>query len=193
MLLDEPELLVALVAQDFPEQADCVVLLRELFDARDDACSPLDDQVLEPVSLVEVCVHVLLHRLSWQLVLLALLVVLHFLAVDVVDDVSQLLQTQVSDLSGTNLTTHVVALVDLFPHRHRPIGAVVPGTGVASYGLLGCLGSSWSLVGDLSFLFGVFDESVEVLFVLFFQRLDLSKQLTLFFSLFVDIRSVIFL
>ena len=121
MLLDEPELLVALVAQDFPEQADCVVLLRELFDARDDACSPLDDQVLEPVSLVEVCVHVLLHRLSWQLVLLALLVVLHLLAVDVVDDVSQLLQTQVSDLSGTNLTTHVVALVDLFPHRHRPI------------------------------------------------------------------------
>ena len=46
---------------------------------------------------------------------------------------------------------------------------------MASGTLLGCLGSGWSLVGDLGFLLGVFDESVKVLFVLFLQRLDLSK------------------
>ena len=89
--------------------------------------SPLHDQALQPVPLVQVRVHVLLHRLTGQLVLLALLVVLDLLAVDVVDDVGQLLQAQVSDLSGTDLASHVVAFVDLFAHRHWPIGAVVPG------------------------------------------------------------------
>ena len=64
---------------------------------------------------------------------------------------------------------------------------------MASGTLLGCLGSGWSLVGDLGFLLGVFDESVKVLFVLFLQRLDLGKQLALFLPLFVDISSVIFL
>ena len=127
MLLDEPELLVTLVPQDLPEQADSVVFLGELLDARDDAGCPLDDQVLEPVSLVQVCVHVLLHRLTRQLVLLTLLVVLDLLAVDVVNDVCQLLQAQVSDLSGTDLAAHVIAFVDLLAHRRRPVGAVVPG------------------------------------------------------------------
>jgi hypothetical protein len=92
--LDEAEFFVALVFEDFPEQADVVVLLDVKLDAVDHGCCPFNDQVFQSIALVQVCVHVLLHRLSRQLIVLALFVEFELLLVDVVDHVLELLQTE---------------------------------------------------------------------------------------------------
>lgn len=45
---------------------------------------PLDYQIFQAVPLIQVCVHELLHRLSWQSALLTFLVKLSLLLIDVV-------------------------------------------------------------------------------------------------------------
>lgn len=62
-----------------------MVVLLVLLDASDDGGRPLDYQVLQAVTLVQIRVHKLLHSLSWQSALLAFLVKLRLLLVYVVD------------------------------------------------------------------------------------------------------------
>mmetsp|Transcript_5215 Transcript_5215/g.4799 ORF Transcript_5215/g.4799 Transcript_5215/m.4799 type:complete len:213 (-) Transcript_5215:250-888(-) len=84
-VLDEPELLVALVPEYLAEQGDVMVFLLVLLDAADDGGGPLNGEALEAVPLIEVGVHVLLHGLPGLLPLLALDVELLLLEVDVLD------------------------------------------------------------------------------------------------------------
>ena len=57
------------------------------FDASNDGARPLDDEGLEPVLLIQIGVHELLHRLDRELTVAALLVIFYFLGVHVGDDV----------------------------------------------------------------------------------------------------------
>lgn len=72
--LDESELLVAFVLEDPAEESHFVVFPFELVDGIEDRLKPLDDELSEPILLIQVGVHVLLHGLSRLLVLLARLV-----------------------------------------------------------------------------------------------------------------------
>lgn len=65
MELDVSELLVTLILEDLSEESHIVVLSQVPLDSIDDSGNPLDDQTLEPVSLVKISVHELLHSLSW--------------------------------------------------------------------------------------------------------------------------------
>ena len=67
-------------------------------DPIDDGCHPLDNQTLEPVSLVQISVHELLHRLPGELGLLTLLVILDLLLINVVDDIFQLLERELTSV-----------------------------------------------------------------------------------------------
>ena len=78
-----------------------------ILDASDDGGRPFDDERLEPVFLIEIGVHVLLHRLSRLLHFLLLLVVLHLLPVDVHYHVVQLLQGKIPDLGRPDLNVQV--------------------------------------------------------------------------------------
>ena len=71
-----------------------MVLLLEHLDSVDDGSCPLYDEVLETISLVEICVHVLLHGLSWQSILLTLLIILGLLCIDIINQITQLSQSQ---------------------------------------------------------------------------------------------------
>ena len=64
-LLDESELLVTLTAEDLSEESDVVVFLLEGLDAVDYRGRPLNNQVLQPISLVQVRIHELFHSLPW--------------------------------------------------------------------------------------------------------------------------------
>jgi len=90
MNLYESELFIALVLENLAKQSDIVIFSEERFDAVNQSCCPLDDQVFKTVALVEVRIHVLLHGLSRQLALFTLLVILHLLRVHVVDKVFKL-------------------------------------------------------------------------------------------------------
>jgi len=92
MHLDEPELLIALVLEDLPEQSDFVVIPQVAPDAIDQGAGPLYDQGLQPILLIQVGVHVLLHRFYGQSGVSALDIILYLLGVDVGNGVFQLLQ-----------------------------------------------------------------------------------------------------
>jgi len=92
MNLNEPKLFITFVPQDLPEQPNSVIKLAVFFDCIDDRCCPLNDQVLQTVSLIKVSVHVLFHSLSRKFVLFALLVVFDLLLINISDNVSNLLQ-----------------------------------------------------------------------------------------------------
>mmetsp|Transcript_18650 Transcript_18650/g.33718 ORF Transcript_18650/g.33718 Transcript_18650/m.33718 type:complete len:228 (+) Transcript_18650:362-1045(+) len=62
--LHEPELFVALVTHNLPENCDVVVFMTESLDALYDGCCPLDDDVLKAVLCVQESVHVLLESLD---------------------------------------------------------------------------------------------------------------------------------
>ncbi len=81
-----------------------MVIARVPSDSIDDRSRPLDYQGLQPVALVQECVHVLLHRLAWQLVLLTPLVVLHLVVVDLIYQILQLLQCQTPHLRRPHLS-----------------------------------------------------------------------------------------
>lgn len=99
MHLDKSEVFVALIFEDLGEESNVVLLLDVSLDSVDDGSSPLDDQGLESIFLVEISVHELLECLLAHLVLHALLVELHLLRVHVLNRVLQLLQSQNTVLS----------------------------------------------------------------------------------------------
>ncbi len=104
--LDEPEVLIYLVSQNLPEQADVRILLRVLLDAADDGPRPLDDKLLQSVSLIQISVHVLFHGLPGLLGLDTLLVVFLLLCVHIVYYVLKLLQRQLPGLQRLLLQMH---------------------------------------------------------------------------------------
>jgi len=71
-----------------------VILLLVLLDPSDYRSCPLDNQVLQAIPLIEICIHELLHGLTWQPALFALLIELSLLLVDVIDKVAQLAQSE---------------------------------------------------------------------------------------------------
>ena len=71
-----------------------MIFTLETFNAVDNACCPIYDQVLQAVPLIQVSVHELLHGLSRQLAVLALLVEFGLLLIYVVDKIFQLSQRQ---------------------------------------------------------------------------------------------------
>ena len=84
-MLDESKFFITLTAEDLAEKSNVVIFFLVLFDASDDRSGPLNDQVLQPVPLVQISVHELFHGLARQAVLLTLLIKLSLLLVDVVD------------------------------------------------------------------------------------------------------------
>ena len=98
MHLDISELFIAFILENLSKESNIVVFSQICLDAVDNSRHPLDDQTLESVSLIQVCVHELLHGFSGKVGVFAFLVVLHFLRVDVVDDVLELLESQDSGL-----------------------------------------------------------------------------------------------
>jgi hypothetical protein len=86
------EVLVDLVAEHLAEEADVRALAAVPLDRADDGRGPVDDQRLQPVPLVQVRIHELLHRLTRLRPLLVLLIVLLLLVVNIVDQVSTLLK-----------------------------------------------------------------------------------------------------
>lgn len=85
MHLDESKLLIALVLQNFAEESDLVVLFQICSDTVDQNAGPLNNESLEPVLLVKVGVHELLHGLHGQSTLSALNIVLDLLLVHVIN------------------------------------------------------------------------------------------------------------
>jgi hypothetical protein len=92
--LDEAEVFVDLVLEDFAQEGDVVVLGGELGDAGHDALGPLDDQTLQAEASAQERVQVLLQRLQWQSRGLALLVVFLFRADQVFQKRFQMIQSQ---------------------------------------------------------------------------------------------------
>ena len=92
-LLDESEFLVALVSEDFPKERHFVIVLRVALNPSNNSRSPLNNEVLQSIALVEVGVHVLLHGLLGQATFLASDIELHLLRVHIADQFLQLLKS----------------------------------------------------------------------------------------------------
>lgn len=73
--LDVAELFIDLMAQDFPEKKNLVVLFLEVCNCLDDGSGLVDDDAPEAVLLVQVRVEVLFHRLPGLVVHVHALVV----------------------------------------------------------------------------------------------------------------------
>ena len=71
-----PKLLFELVTKNLPKDCDLDILWTVLFDGVDYPHCPLNCETLQSILLVEVGVHVLLHRFNWELRVPALDVVL---------------------------------------------------------------------------------------------------------------------
>ena len=100
--------------QDLAEEQDFVVPVLEFRNGHDDCGGLVDHDALESVLLVQVRVQVLLHRLPGLVVHVdALVVVLHFLQVNVSDQVSDLL-----------LSVRDAARVLLVPFQRAVVGAL---------------------------------------------------------------------
>ena len=63
--LDETEFLVALVLKDLGKKCDLVVIPEVDLNRVDDGRSPLYDQRLESILLIQVGIHELLHGFDW--------------------------------------------------------------------------------------------------------------------------------
>lgn len=94
MGLNKAEFLIALVFEDLSEERHVMILLQVGLDPINDGNCPLYDQVLKTILLVQVGVHVLLHGLPGLLKSLALLIEFDLLAVDIINNVFKLLQSQ---------------------------------------------------------------------------------------------------
>jgi hypothetical protein len=99
MNLDEAEVLVTLIFEYFGEQSNLVLLLDICLHAINDCGCPLDDEWLETVLLIQICVHILLQRLLANLVLHALFIEFDFLGVHILYGVLKLLQCENAVLS----------------------------------------------------------------------------------------------
>ena len=109
MHLDETEFLIALILKNLGEECDLVVVPEVDLDRVDDGRSPLYDQRLESIFLIQVGIHELLHSFDWQPALSALEVVLNFLILHIGYNVFELLQGQdlMSGCMDTGLCTRV--------------------------------------------------------------------------------------
>ena len=92
LCLHKPELFIAFIPEDSPKDAHIVIGLRELLNAIDNRSRPLNDQTLKPVLLIQIGVHVLLHRLPRKLGVMVLLIVLSFCRVQFLYHVLQLVE-----------------------------------------------------------------------------------------------------
>jgi hypothetical protein len=92
--LDESEFLIALVLQNLAKQSHLMVVLQVGANSMDDSACPFYDERLQPILLVEVSVHELLHCFNRQLRFSALDIIFHLLSIDVINDVFQLLQRE---------------------------------------------------------------------------------------------------
>lgn len=102
--LNESELFIALVLQDFREQGDFVVAPSVGSHTVNDSSRPFNDQRLEAVLLHQVGVHELLHGFDREARLSTLCIELKLLVVNVSDNVSEL-------LGGDNLLADSAAIV----------------------------------------------------------------------------------
>ena len=109
MHLDETEFLIALVLEDLGKEGDLMVIPEVDLNRVDDGRSPLYDQRLKSILLIQVGIHELLHGFHWQATLSALEVVLNLLILHVGYDVFELLQGQdlVSGCLDAGLCTRV--------------------------------------------------------------------------------------
>jgi hypothetical protein len=79
MSLYEPKLLITLIFEYLPKQRHIMIILQVCFDAINYGSCPLNDNVFESILLVQIRVHVLLHRFAGLFESLTLLVKLDFL------------------------------------------------------------------------------------------------------------------
>lgn len=83
MHLNQPKLLIALIFEYLCKQGHLMILPQVRLNRINDTRRPLYNQRLQPILLVQVRVHELLHRLSRHLRLFALLVKLDFLSIHI--------------------------------------------------------------------------------------------------------------
>lgn len=94
MFLHSQELFIAIIFDYLGKEAHGVVLVLVLAHTVEEDDGPLDDERPESVLLIQVCEHVLLHRLSRHPTFQALLVKFDFLHLDIVDKLPKLLEGQ---------------------------------------------------------------------------------------------------
>ena len=102
MRLNEAEVFVTLILQNLCKQRNFMLLLDVRLDCVDDGRCPLDNERLQSVLLVQVCVHELLQSFLSYLVVLALLIEFHLLGIHVRDGVFELLEAEHAILSAAN-------------------------------------------------------------------------------------------
>ena len=86
------EVLIDLVPQHLPKEADVGTLSAISLNRTDDSRGPIYDQGFQTVALVQVCVHKLLHRFPWLGTFKILFIVFFLLIVNIVNEISALLQ-----------------------------------------------------------------------------------------------------
>lgn len=101
MNLDIPKLLINFILENLAEKSHFIIILLILLDAADDSLSPLNDELFESISLIEIGVHVLFHGFPCKLVLQVLFVVLLLLYVNIIYQLLELLQCKRSSLKGS--------------------------------------------------------------------------------------------
>ena len=94
MRLNKAEVLVALILQNLCKQRNFMLLLDISLDCVDNGRCPLDNERLQSVLLVQVCVHELLQCFLADLVVLALLVEFYLLGIHVCDGVFELFEAE---------------------------------------------------------------------------------------------------
>jgi hypothetical protein len=92
--LDKSKFFIALILEDLGKHGHFMVISKICFNSGNNGASPLNDQWLEPILLIEVSVHVLLHGLDGQPALPALVIELELVLVDVGNDIFQLTEGQ---------------------------------------------------------------------------------------------------
>ena len=63
MHLNQPKFFIALILENLGKKCDFVIIPEICFDARNNSAGPLNDKRFKSILLVQVCIHVLLHRL----------------------------------------------------------------------------------------------------------------------------------
>ena len=118
MHLYKSEFFITFILQDLSKQCHFMIILQVWSHSIDNSRCPLYYQWLQPILLVEVRVHILLHRLNWKFALSTLDVVLYLLWIDVIDDIFQLFEWNnlLVLLYLTVLNTHLLLLLLLLLH-----------------------------------------------------------------------------
>lgn len=136
MHLNQSELLVAFILQDFSEQSHFMVFFQISFYTVDNRCCPLHNQRLQPILLIQVSIHVLLHCFLRRSTFFALLIKFHFLSIHILNCVLQLLKCQYSCLSSQKATSPLLRLLLLRLSSLRSISSLSWGEATISAFLL---------------------------------------------------------